>query len=92
MNLVDKTGISFESGQGISARQLNTMNNAINALVDRVNFLLLGLYDINREIEDYERVFNLGEAIAIVMQNRRALGMKIRFKTESGLYAEYSYI
>ena len=89
---LNKTGLSFESGQKLSAASLAKMNDTINDLVDAVNTLLSGICDINQELRDPVRTFTLGEAIEVVSNNRRARGMKIRFLGDAGKYMEYSFI
>ena len=46
----------------------------------------------NHETGNYTATYGLSQAIQVVGDNRRQLGMKIRFLTEGGLYAEYSYV
>lgn len=88
---IKKTGLSFDSGMKLSASDLRIMNSTINALVDVVNELVMSKYDLNFEIGNFERTFTLDEAIRVVSEYRRQLGMKIRFKSPNGFYAEYSY-
>ena len=78
---------------------LQEMNNRINALIDNVNELVLGIFDVNRELKTYNTGYTLEEALDIVSEQRRQLGMKIRFRKKDGdsdnlndLYCEYSYI
>ena len=99
MNILEKTTFTFEAGKGISAAQLQEMNNRINALIDNVNELVLGVFDVNRELKAWSASYTLEEALAIVSEQRRQLGMKIRFKKKDGdsdnfnnIYCEYSYI
>lgn len=99
MNILEKTTFTFEAGKGISAAQLQEMNNRINALIDNVNELVLGVFDVNRELKAWSASYTLEEALAIVSEQRRQLGMKIRFKKRDGdsdnfnnIYCEYSYI
>ena len=99
MNILEKTTFTFEAGKGISAAQLQEMNNRINALIDNVNELVLGVFDVNRELKAWNASYTLEEALAIVSEQRRQLGMKIRFKKKDGdastandIYSEYSYI
>lgn len=99
MNILTKTNFTFESGKGISASQLEDMNSRINSLIDNVNYLLLGVFDVNRETGNYGATYTLEEALAIVSEQRRALGMKIRFRKQDNdnenlndLFVEYSYL
>jgi len=92
MELIGQTGLIFKSGQKLSSSDLSKMNSTINSLVNAVNYLLKGIYNLNQEINDFERKFNLDEAIKLVSRARRSKGMKIRFLSNSGKYVEYSYI
>jgi hypothetical protein len=92
MELIGQTGLIFKSGQKLSSSDLSKMNNTINSLVNAVNYLLKGIYNLNQELNDFERCFNLDEAISLVSGTRRAKGMKIRFLSNSGKYVEYSYV
>lgn len=86
-------GVKFEAGQGIKARDLQALANKIDELVEKVNFLQTNFYDLNLEVVNgMSQSYTLESAIAAVPQTRRKEGMKIRFKTESGLFAEYSYV
>ena len=79
MNYINETGISFNSGEQLTAFKLQTLNNRINELIKAVNNILKGSYDINLEINDFSRKLSLSEAINLVSKNRRSLGMKIRY-------------
>ena len=91
MEYITETGISFNKGEQLTARKLQTLNDKINELVRVVNNMLMGLCDINVELNDFTRVFELSEAISVVSQTRRVKGMKIRFLGENETYLEYSY-
>lgn len=92
MEYITETGISFNKGEQLTARKLQTLNDKINELVRNVNHMLMGLCDINIELNDFTRILELPEAISIVSQTRRMKGMKIRFLGENETYLEYSYI
>ena len=92
MEYISKTGVSFKKGELLTARQLQTLNDKVNELVTVVNNILSGLCDINVEINDYTRSFELQEAVDIVSRTRRMKGMKIRFLGRNNTYLEYSYI
>lgn len=92
MNYINETGISFNSGEQLTAFKLQTLNNRINELINAVNNILKGSYDVNLEIKDFSRKLSLSEAINLVSKNRRSLGMKIRYLALNDCYAEYSYI
>lgn len=93
MDILSELGVEFVAGQGIKASDLQSLVIKINQLVDRVNYLLMNVYDLNLEtVNGMSQWYTLESAIAAVPQTRRKEGMKIRFKTESGLFAEYSYV
>ena len=92
MNFIKKTGLDFSVGQKLTASDLKILNNTINNLVDAVNNLLQGLYDLNVELKNFDITFTLDEAIAAVSNERRIKGMKLRFRNKSGKYVEYSYV
>ena len=92
MTAIKKTGLSFASGVKLSASDLTTLNNTVNALVDAVNSLIMATFDVNQESGNYTNTYTLLQAIQFVANNRRQLGMKIRFRSESGMFVEYSYI
>ncbi len=92
MNLLEKTNFTFVAGKGISASQLQEMNSRINSLIDNVNELILGVFNVNAETKQYDKVYTLEQAVEIVSESRRQKGMKIRFKSDVNLYSEYSYV
>ena len=92
MEYLRETGITFNKGEQLTARKLQIMNDKINELVKTANNFLCGLCDINVELNDFDRVFTLPEAIGIVSQTRRMKGMKVRFLASNDCYVEYSYI
>lgn len=91
MEYINKTGLSFAPGQKLSAEALSKMNDTINLLVGAVNNMLR-VCDVNVEIDDFSRVFELEEAITMMSNTRRALGMKLRFLGTNKKYVEYSFI
>ena len=98
MNLPRKIDFTFEPGRGITAAQLNEMINTINATVDAINFIAAGSFDVNQETQS-NNAFKLEQAINAIPENRRKLGMKVRFKkkdndedSSNNLYVEYSYM
>ncbi len=92
MDLIGQTGLIFKSGQRLTSADLSKMNDTINSLVNAVNFLIRGVYNLNQELNDFERSFKLSDAIRLVSMSRRAKGMKIRFLSHIGKYVEFSYI
>lgn len=92
MKTLKKTGISFESGQKLTASDLQKLNNTVNNIVDAVNLMLKGKVDLNIELGDTEKTYSLKQAIEAAKNIRRELGQKIRFRALSGNFVEYSYI
>lgn len=91
MNLPRKISFTFEPGRGITAAQLNEMINTINATVEAINFIASGSFDVNQETQN-NNPFTLEQAINAIPENRRKVGMKVRFKNDNNLYVEYSYL
>lgn len=91
MEYIKETGISFKPGEQLTAAKLEKLNTKINELVVVVNKMLKGLCDINVELNDFSRKFDLSEAITIVSNTRRIKGMKIRFLSKNDKYVEFSY-
>lgn len=93
MEYLKETGISFNTGDVLTARKLQTLNDTINQLVRVVNDMLEGKCDINVELNNFNRSFTLKNAIGVVSRTRRQLGMKVRYFDKSQeKYLEYSYI
>ena len=92
MDYIGETGISFSKGEQLTARKLQILNDKINELVRNVNNILKGCCDINVELNDFSRAFELSEAIQVVSKSRRMNGMKIRFLGLNNTYLEYSYV
>lgn len=92
MEYIPETGISFNKGEQLTASKLQTLNDRINELVRNVNNMLKGLCDINVELNDFNRIFSLSEAINVISNTRRVRGMKIRFLAQNNSYSEYSYV
>ena len=99
MNILEPNRFRFEAGKGISAAQLQAMSNSIDNLIENVNYLLLGVFDVNREFNMPNATYTLEEAVALVSERRRAQGMKIRFRKNdddnenlNDIFVEYSYV
>ena len=81
MEYITETGISFNKGEQLTARKLQTLNDKINELVRTVNSMLMGLCDINVELNNFTRIFELPEAISVVSQTRRMKGITLNILT-----------
>ncbi len=92
MNKVQKLNADFINNPDTFTREnLDNLRQIVNNLVDNVNNLVMVVYDVNNETGDYNTVYSLSTAIKKVAATRRQLGMRIRFKNESGKFVEYSY-
>lgn len=92
MNILTKTGVPIKtSGDGLSHQDINNINTTVNSNVDATNYLLKNFCNINDEVNDYSQTFTLSEAIEKVPENRKKLGIKIRFLNVSNTYVEYIY-
>ena len=59
MELLNKTGVPVKSsGDGLSHKDVNNINSAINNTVDVVNLDLINYCNINQEIKNYSKTFN----------------------------------
>jgi ABC-type transport system involved in Fe-S cluster assembly fused permease/ATPase subunit len=92
IDYIGQTGLVFKAGQKLTSNDLSKMNSVINDLVVAVNYLLKGIFNLNQELNDFNRKFDLNEAITLVSKNRRAKGMKIRYLAHNGKYVEFSYV
>lgn len=90
MNKLNKTELNFIE-DGVTLAALDKLARTVDALVDNVNALAMVCFDVNSELQDFDRTFTLEEAIGIVVETRRQKGMKIRFKNKNGNFVEYSY-
>lgn len=86
---IKNTGLNFVSGQALKTTDLVTINDTINQLVNAVNNLMKGIYNVNIETNNFEPL-SLQDALRRTL--RRSLGMKVRFLGVEGKYIEYSYI
>lgn len=93
MELINKTILPTKSkGDGLSAAEINSINVAVNSLVDYVNSNLRKYCDLSIEKGD-DKSFTLTQAITAVPTARRSLGMTIRFlSSEDKLYHNYVFL
>lgn len=93
MELLNKTILPIkQKGDGLSAAEINSMNNTINLLVDYVNIVFKKYCNLNAEVNDDTRVFTLSEAVLLVPSSRRTPGMTIRFLGDDNIYHTYIYL
>lgn len=94
MELLSKTTVATKApGDGISAKDINSMNDTINAEVDYINTFLKSYCDVNILCGNLKKQFDLLTAIKSIMARtkRRSIGMKIKFLNSDGNYSEYYY-
>lgn len=82
---MEKTGLSFSSGGGLTASDLNTMNDKINEIVDFLNLYLSPEFVISGNS------MSLESAIQEVPADMRKEGLRLRFK-DSGVWFEYLWL
>lgn len=92
MKLINKTAAKFVDGQKPTLADLQRLTETVNSLVEAVNLMLKGKVDLNFEYNDQERQFTISEAAEAVLNKRRAIGQKLRFKNMNNKYVEYSYV
>lgn len=93
MELVKKTGVPLkQAGDKLSSSDINQINSAVNQSIDAVNQLLKSDCNINQEVGNYNKEFNLENAIASVPKSRRVRGLCIKFlSSESHNYVTCIY-
>ena len=93
MNLLSRTGVPVKNpGDGLSAREINAINNTVNDTVDVANVYLKDYCNANFELGNLERQISLYEAITAVPSDRRTYGMTVRFLNHNGLWVTYSFL
>ena len=92
MDIINKTGIPTKNkGDGLSSSDVNKINSAVNQSVDVSNMYLKSVYDANLE-NGTDRFYTFDEVVLLVPQNRRRIGLKIRFLMPSGFFEELVYV
>jgi hypothetical protein len=93
MDIINKTGIPTKNkGDGLSSSDVNKINSAVNQSVDVSNMYLKSVYDANLENGGTSRFYTFDEVVLLVPQNRRRIGLKIRFLMSSGFFEELVYV
>ena len=91
MDIIQKTGVPTKNkGDGLSSADINKINSAVNQNVEANNLYLKSLFDANLELGT-ERYYTLAEVIALVPQNRRRIGFRVRFLNSPGFYDEQTF-
>lgn len=90
LDLIKETGLSFTSGQSLTSKTMNTINDSLNSLISAVNTLMKSEINVNIE-ENTTRMYTLEEAIAIVPKSRRIPGVRLTFLGTSGILETFTY-
>lgn len=92
MNIVEETGIGVKGvGSLLSSKEVNQINQTLNQEVAVGNSYLRNYCNVNAEIENYNRQFNLASALEIVPPQRRTPGMTIKFRNYNNFFSEYTF-
>lgn len=93
MELINRTILpTKQKGDGLSAAEINSINNTVNSLVEYVNANLRKYCNLGIECGDSKK-YTLSTAISAVPEGRRSLGMTIKFlSSEDDLYHSYVYL
>ena len=92
MELLNKTRVPVKSsGDGLSHKDVNNINSAINNTVDVVNLDLINYCNINQEIKNYSKTFNFQEAVNLVPQSRRSPGLRLKYLGLDNSYKEFIF-
>ena len=92
MELLSKTTVSTKAqGDGLTAKDVNSINDVLNNLVDVANMYLKKYCDINLESNNNAAEYEFEEAVLLVPESRRSTGMKIKFRGVDGIFYEYVY-
>ncbi len=93
MELINKTGVPQKNpGDGLSAKEINAINNTVNKCVDAANSYLTDYCNINEEQNDYITQYTIYQAANLVPESRRKLGMAMRFLSVYGVWSEMVYV
>jgi hypothetical protein len=93
MDTINKTGVPPKNpGDGLSAKEINAINDTVNRCVDASNSYLTDYCNINEERGNMTEEFPLYSAVKYVPLSRRKLGLVIRFFSTLGCWAEYVYV
>lgn len=91
-NLLNETTIPNKSkGDGLSAKEVNEINSTLNKEVKVGNTMMMTIFNVNLEIEDFTRNMSLKTAISYVPHERRCPGISVKFLNTDGVYAEYVF-
>lgn len=92
MDLLNKTGVPVKNpGDGLSHKDVNNINSAVNNAVSAINLDLKNYCNINQEINNFSKRFSFSEAVDLVPISRRSLGLRLRYLGLDDKYKEFIY-
>lgn len=91
IDLIDNTNVPFkDKGDKLNAKEVNSINDAVNNCVNVINSALSNFCDVNAESNDFNPM-SLNKAIELVPENRRNTGMKIKYIDNLNGVSEYFF-
>lgn len=88
-NLLNKTGVPNKTpGDGLSHKDINSINNTVNEVVEASNNDLLNSCNVNLETGEFDKVFSFLEAISSIPQSRRKPGIVVKYLSVGNRYEE----
>ncbi len=87
--LLNETGVPIKNpGDGLSHKDINSINIAVNNVIEAENFDLINFCNINQEQEEFSVVYTFREAVSKVPESRRKQGIVVRYLSEGNRYRE----
>ena len=88
-NLLNETGVLNKTpGDGLSHKDINSINNTVNEVVEASNNDLLNSCNVNLETGEFDKVFSFLEAISSIPQSRRKPGIVVKYLSVGNRYEE----
>lgn len=92
MELLSKTTVSIKGqGDSLTAKDINSINNTVNSLVELMNSYLMKYCDVNIECKNSTKTFIFKDAAKAVPVGRRNIGLKLKYRSIDGKFYEYVY-
>ena len=92
MDLLNKTGVPLKSsGDGLSHKDINNINSAVNNSIDVINLDLKNYCNINQEMRNYSKTYTFSEAVKLVPKSRRSSGLRLRYLDLDNSYKEFIF-
>jgi hypothetical protein len=92
MELLSKTSVKTKSqGDGLTSKDVNSINDTLNNLIDVVNAYLKKYCDVNIECGSSTKTFTFENAALAVPESRRNIGLKLRFRGIDNKFYEYVF-